>query len=105
MKTLEEIKDEVAQEMGFLDWVEMFYEEGYEIGDSGIDEVARRYAKEVARESLRNAADKYQDMLYYVVEETDSNIRGVLNIERRTLQPCYAVPKQTILNESNIPEL
>lgn len=103
MKTLEEIKDEVAQEHGWTRWGKIHNESW--VSNSVLNEVAKRYAKEAAMQALKNAADKYQEMLYYVVEETDSNIRGVLKIERRTLQPCYAVPKQTILDEENIPEL
>lgn len=70
-----------------------------------IEEEAHSYAKEVAREALKNAADKYQEMMYYVVDETDDNIEGLLRLKRRTIQTCYAVPKQTVLGESNIPEL
>lgn len=70
-----------------------------------IEEEAHIYAKEVAKQSLVNASEKYQEMMYYVVDEADDNIEGLLRLKRRTIQPCYAVPKQTVLSESNIPEI
>lgn len=103
MKTLEEIKREYAQERGFMGLWHMEYE-GM-LGSRDVGEVAKRYAKEVARKALKNAADKSQEMMYYVIDEVDDNIEGLLRLKRRTFQPCYAVPKQTVLSESNIPEL
>lgn len=88
MKTLEEIKDEVAQELGFLDWEEMFYEDGYEIGDNGIDEVAKRYAKEVAKEALRNASE---------------NAKTIKNGNSGSWFDA-GIDKQSILSETNLPK-
>lgn len=44
MKTLDQIKEEYAIELGFDSWEEMYYDEGYEIGELGIDTIAERYA-------------------------------------------------------------
>lgn len=53
MKTLlEEIKDSYAKELGFKSWEEMYYEEGYELGETGIDEIAIRYAEELHRQRV-----------------------------------------------------
>lgn len=91
MKTLEEIRDEMAQEMGFLDWEEMFYEEGYEIGDNGIDEVAKRYAKEVAKEALKNASENAGTKREQAPMLWTPSVR--------------IVDKRSILDEHNIPKL
>lgn len=85
MKTLEQIKNEVAVEREYDSWGEIPW--GYETeGDDIINEVAKRYAKEVARASLKNAA------------------------ENATISPTkdwysYVVNKKSITNESNIPKL
>lgn len=77
----------------------------YNLRSEEIEEEVNIYAKEVARKALKNAADKSQEMMYYVIDEVDDNIEGLLRLKRRTFQPCYAVPKQTVLSESNIPEI
>lgn len=59
MKTLEEIKDEVAQEHGWKNWSSCYGEDG--ITNSIINEVAKRYAKEVAREALKNASSHFDE--------------------------------------------
>lgn len=66
MKTLEEIKHEVAGENGRPTWRELLYWDsslsGFNKPDA-IDEVAKRYATEVATQALRDAADNAQILL------------------------------------------
>ena len=80
MKTLEEIKDEVAQEYGWKNWSSCYGEDG--ITNSIINEVSKHYAKEVAREALMNASSHFD-------EKTSL---GQISIN-------------VITSESNIPEL
>lgn len=80
MKTLEEIKDEVAQGRNFKDWDECY--SGNWSTDFMIDKIARLYAKEVAREALKNASSHFD-------EKTSL---GQISIN-------------VITSESNIPEL
>lgn len=52
MKTLEEIKEEVAQEHGFEDWEEYETDLMWNNGATDINEVAKRYAREVILETI-----------------------------------------------------
>ncbi|MVW92435.1 hypothetical protein FCL53_10710 [Elizabethkingia meningoseptica] len=55
MKTLEQIKDEVAKEFGYSDFHNSTF---YRKTDVKIcDEIAKRYAREVAQASLQKAAE------------------------------------------------
>ena len=87
MKTLSEVKDEYAKELGWPSWYYFLLNADgtRQVLDSDYDEVAKLYAKEVAREALRNAADNAE-----LLEED---------------YEYYDVDKQSILNESNIPKL
>jgi len=55
MKTLDEIKDEVAKEHGLIDWDEVIHVYGY-VG-KWIDEVCKRYARECCKASLGKASE------------------------------------------------
>lgn len=55
MKTLKEIKDEFAQECGWENWQSCYGEEV--MTNYVINEVAKRYAKEVAMQALKNASE------------------------------------------------
>ena len=59
MKTLEEIKREYARERGFMGLLHMEYDGMIEARD--VDEISKRYAKEVAREALRNASSHFDE--------------------------------------------
>lgn len=101
MKTLEEIKDEYAREIGFDDWNEIIYShESDEIEHHSII-ISKRFSIEVAKEALRNAASKSFEMRYY----KDEVKKDILNQTLRVSQCCYAVPKHEILKETNIPKL
>lgn len=56
MKSIEEIKDEVAQEHNNSSWSDMMFKYGG-VGDTIIDKVVHRYAREVAQASLEKAAE------------------------------------------------
>ena len=60
MKTLDEIRNEIAKENGYKDWDDLhdFYVKINSPFNIILDEVARRYAKEVA-----------QDLKYKVIRE------------------------------------
>lgn len=75
--------------------------------DNSVDENAiiramKEYSTEVSKETLKNVANKSQDMYYYK-DEPQEDIFGDLVL--RKSYPCYGVPKQTILNDNNIPDL
>lgn len=53
MKTIKEIKDEVAKENGWEDWDQLSYRET--IGDWWIHKVAEKYAEEVIKECADRA--------------------------------------------------
>lgn len=86
MKTLEEIKDEVAQEYGWKNWSSCYGEDG--ITNSIINEVAKRYAKEVAMQALKNASE---------------NADTIETIPHSAIYDKIDI--STILDEQNIPEL
>ncbi|CAI9673431.1 MULTISPECIES: hypothetical protein [Elizabethkingia] len=56
MKTLEKIKDEVAEELGYVTWSNMIHLYG-SVQTSIVDKVAKLYAREVAQDSLQKAAE------------------------------------------------
>ncbi|MVW93668.1 hypothetical protein FCL53_17030 [Elizabethkingia meningoseptica] len=95
MKTLDQIKDEVAKEFGYSSFENsIFYGE---IDIRIIDEVAKRYAREVAQASLEKAAEnaniKYHDghnKLYKAVKHVQI---GADNIQ---------IDKESITNPNNI---
>lgn len=57
MKTLYEIKEEVAKALGHNGWGRMMLiMDGY-VGEVTVDMVAKRYAIEVAKQALEDAAE------------------------------------------------
>lgn len=56
MKTLLNVKDEVAQEFGYGDWDESYLWD--DVTNSMIDEVAKRYAAEAIQEAADRARTK-----------------------------------------------
>lgn len=57
MKTLNEIKDKYARELGYADWIDFLRTTGDWAKDAALDEVAHRYALEVAKETQRRCAE------------------------------------------------
>lgn len=90
MKTLQEIKEEYAKEVGFENWAQLLKKLNLSVyAQHDNDIVTRRFAKEVAKQSLINASEKAKlDWQYFQFEDASPFI-----------------DKQSILNESNIPEL
>lgn len=72
----------------------------YNLSPEEIEEEAHNYAKEVAREALKNAAEnaimKYHCGHFKTDTPTQYHQHGADNIQ---------IDKQSILNEQNIPEL
>lgn len=95
MKTLQEIKDEVAKDNGFVSWdnLTFIYAGFIKIVQPFNDEATKRYALEVAKEALKNAAENAEaEYLCYkahtVYDDKDNPI---------------TVNKESILN--NIPDI
>lgn len=85
MRTLEEIKNGYAIELGYLSWNQIGH---LKVESFIIEEIAKRYAIEVAREALNNASDN-----------------AIVECEGDEFGYSYVVYKQSILSEINIPEL
>lgn len=94
MKTLQEIKDEYAGEQGRDSWDEFFkycvlIHSRLDTMQYHHDEIAKRFAIEVAKEALRNAAN---------------NARlSATRLELSTFQGT--IDKESILSETNIPKI
>lgn len=89
MKTLEQIKDEYAKALHFNDWDDLTVQTSLRVGSSigkiteiekYQDKIAKLYAKEVAKEALKNAKEKmeyeyagYEEMpdFGYIVDENN----------------------------------
>ena len=88
MKTLEEIKNEVAIEKAYDSWNEItfFNNRNVVFIELLMNEVAKRYAKEVAIASLEKASKKAK--VKYTLDEE--------------LNKHYLIDKSSITNEENI---
>lgn len=62
MKTLEECKLEIATEEGFSSWFQLIKSFDLSLGEKihTIDRCMKQYAKQVAEQTLKDAADKYK---------------------------------------------
>ncbi|MCT4088836.1 hypothetical protein HZP82_15765 [Elizabethkingia anophelis] len=81
MKSIEEIKDEVAQEHNNSSWSDMMFKYGG-VGDTIIDKVVHRYAREVAKASLQKAAENaktYDNCKVWNCEGQSVNIESIVN--------------------------
>lgn len=95
MKTLEDIKDEYANECGRDSWEDYFkWNELCHMPLSHMqvahDEIAKRFALEVAKEALKNAADNAK-----LDAEWSYSVNDVV----------HSVDKQSIIDENNIPKI
>ena len=88
MKTLEEIKNEIAIERAYDSWNDLAFWNNRNIIyiELIMDEVAKRYAKEVAITSLEKASEKAK--VKYTLDEE--------------LNKHYLIDKSSITNEENI---
>lgn len=100
MITLEEIKDEYATEKGYSDWCSLYKEHVFRIGEfeNRMNEVAKRYAKEVAMEALKNASEN-------ATFNKETQYTGGFGITGLLYEESLVIDKQSIINESNIPKL
>lgn len=64
MKTLDEIKEEVAKERGYQSFDEMMWFNDDLIREDTLDAIAKRYAAEVAKQALEDAAEN-AEVEYY----------------------------------------
>lgn len=87
---LQEIKDQVAFENDWIDWV--CFKADCDITDIEIvtDIVAKRFAIEVAKEALKNAANNAK-----ITGDWDNEAHDVV----------HSVDKKSILSETNIPKI
>ena len=88
MKTLEEIKNELAIEKAYDSWNEItfFNNRNVVFIELLMNEVAKRYAKEVAIASLEKASE-------------NAKVKYTLDEE---LNKHYLIDKSSIINEENI---
>lgn len=90
MKTLEDIKQLRAYEMDYVDWEEFIHSiDDPDIVDMEFDEVAKRYALEACRESLKTASK----WAYMTNGDDTSNIVD-----------GFRICKESITSEENIPK-
>ena len=91
MQTLDEIKQLRAYEMNYVDWEEFIYSiDDPDIVDGEVDNVAKMYALEVAKESLKNAS--VCNIIYIdTVDEKGEETTGKV------------IYQDDILSETNIP--
>lgn len=85
MKTLKEIKEEYAKNHKFKDWIHMLRHTGDWTHERMINDIAQQYAREVAKEALKNAQEKMDEW-----SESQYEIHP---------------PIDMIIDESNIPTL
>lgn len=86
MKNLEQIKEEYAKELAYESWWELSQSiPGVEACDIVVDEIAKRYATEYAKEALNNASEK-------AIFDTKGSVYD------------WEIDKQSILSEDNLPK-
>lgn len=94
MKTLEEIKDEYAKEVGFENWEQLLKKLNLAVyAQHDNDIVTRRFSIEVAKQTQINCA-----------ESAKLKLRDDW-MELHEFDCSECIDKKSILNESNIPEL
>lgn len=91
MKTLKEIKDEYAFERGYENFRSVLFNSNIDNQLLVLNEISRRYAIEVATHALNNAAD--------------NAVLGAVGCSCEYFCVHEFVDKESILNESNIPNL
>lgn len=90
MKTLQEIKDEYAKEVGFENWKQLLNKLNWGVyAQHDNDIVTRRFSIEVAKQALINASENAKTCQVITVYGGEIS----------------QIDKESILNESNIPTL
>lgn len=92
MKTLNEIKDKYARELGYADWIDFLRTTGDWAKDAALDEVASRYAREVAKETQRRCAENAK-IGGSLIRDENKRITGVTN---------PTIDKSSILDPKNL---
>ncbi len=77
MKTLKEIKDEIAKEHMQENWSNLMHKYGG-VGDTIIDEVSKRYAEECVKASLEKAGDMVEESEVYEGKESIINPENII---------------------------
>ncbi|KUY28052.1 hypothetical protein [Elizabethkingia ursingii] len=95
MKTLEQIKDEVAKEHDYNNYNDMI--DHFEIPEYMVDKVAKRYAREVAQASLEKASENSILKLTF-----SSGKIATSSTWRMPDGELIELQKSSITNESNI---
>lgn len=91
MKSLQEIKQEYADNYGYVDFMDMLRGSGDWSHDKYIDDIAKQFANEVAKQALINASipkDEYGNNIDLIYENHD-----------------YHIPQSLVTSESNIPNI
>lgn len=96
MKTLNEIKDKYARELGYADWIDFLRTTGDWAKDAALDEVASRYALEVAKETQRRCAESAK----VIIEKTKLTQTGYIPSKRFNMKGV--VDKPSILDPKNL---
>lgn len=116
MKTLEEIKEEYAVELGFDSFEHMFYDEGHEMGEMGIDEIAKRYATACIQADRLRVAEKslltYEPWdLFSIIEKLATSTEYLLQVKNydkvgwEEVAHCVYLAKEYIKNKQSIIDL
>lgn len=97
MKTLEQIKDEVAVDHGFKNYFhvcELFRDNVISqfSFDDYIDDTCKEYTQQCCHKLRQDCADKAIEMMYFLPD--DPNIQ---TIQIKRVQVVYAIDKQSIL--------
>mgnify|MGYP003474487105 CR=1 FL=1 len=96
MKTLEQIKEEVAIELYNAPWSSII---PYDIDEEIVNKIAKYYAYECAKEALRLASESAEFIAeHQFYEETIKD--SVDNVGSHLV----FIDKQSILSESNLPK-
>lgn len=82
MDRLEQIKNEIVQEDGiYQDWESYMDDQPHGASDYMVNEVARRYAPEVARHNLERAAEKAKAIQYQHDHGSAVDKESIINTE------------------------
>lgn len=107
MKTLEQIKEEYAKSHAFNDWKSMYSYLGLLQRQSAMDEIAKRYADECAKEALRLASENVKLGISEYRTRKDGSIGWVVTESKNLFiinDGCnICATKESILNKNNLP--
>lgn len=77
---LQQVKDSFAQEQGFTDWEEYYYEEGADFNELEINQIAERYAVFMCEGQKCHCAQAYENLCHELGENVSySDINAIMN--------------------------